>query len=81
MIGEIQFGKGQHNEAVRSFFKVAYGYNHPKWQADATYEAGRCFEVLGQKTQAVKMYQELLEKFPQSDRASLARQRVAELKG
>jgi TolA-binding protein len=81
MIGEIQFQNKQHNEAVKSFFKAAYGYNSsPKWQADATYEAGRCFEVLGQKTQAIKMYQELTEKYADSDKAPLAKQRLAELK-
>ncbi len=81
MIGELHFQAKNHAEAVKSFFKVAYGYSHPKWQADATYEAARCFEVLGQKAQAVKMYQELVEKFPNSDKVPLAKQRLAELKG
>jgi TolA-binding protein len=81
MIGEIQFENKSYSEAVRSFFKVAYSYSHPKWQADATYEAGRCFENLGKKTQAVKTYQELLDKYPESERVPLARQRLAELKG
>ncbi len=80
MIGEIQFENKKHNEAVKSFFKVAYGYGHAKWQADATYEAGRCFEVLGKSSQAVKMYQELLEKFPTSDRVALAKERLADLR-
>jgi len=79
MIGEIQFEQKEHKEAVKSFFKVAYGYSAPKWQADATYEAARCFEVLGQKTQAAAMYRELLEKYPQSDKLPLARQRLSEL--
>jgi len=82
MIGEVQFENKEFSEAVRTFFKVAYGYkDYPTWQADATYEAGRCFESLGQKTQAVKMYQELLEKYPESRRVPLARQRLAALKG
>lgn len=79
MIGEIQFQQKNHKEAIKSFFRVVYGYSAPKWQADAAYEAARCFEVLGQKTQAITMYKELIDKFPQSDRAGLAKQRLTEL--
>lgn len=80
MIGEIQFERKQHAEAVKSFFKVAYGYSVERWQAEATYEAGRCFEVLGKPTQAVKMYEELVAKFPQAETAKAAKERLAELK-
>jgi len=80
MIGEIQFEQKNHKEAVASFFKVSYGYSYPQWQAEAAYEAGRCFEVLGKKDQALKQYQELLDKFPQSDKTPLAKKRIDELK-
>jgi|LSQX01.2.fsa_nt_gb TolA-binding protein len=80
MIGEIQFERKEHAEAVKSFFKVAYGYSVERWQAEATYEAGRCFEVLGKRTQAVKMYQELVAKYPQAETAKAAKERLAELK-
>jgi TolA-binding protein len=79
MIGEIQFQQKNHAEAVKSFFKVSYGYSYPQWQADATYQAGRCFEVLNNKEQAIKQYRELIEKYPQSDKTPLAKQRIAEL--
>jgi TolA-binding protein len=79
MIGEIQFQRKDHADAVKSFFKVLYGYGYPKWQSEAAYEAARCFEVLAKKTQAIKVYQELIDKFPESDKATLARQRLAEL--
>lgn len=81
MIGELQFQNKQYSDAVRSYFKVAYGYGYPQWQASATYEAARCFELLGQRTQAAKLYQELIEKFPQSDKAPLAKERLAALGG
>src|SRR5690606_24487988 len=52
MIGEIQFEQRQHDEAIKSFIRVMYGYggeNAPeevkKWQGTAGYEAGRCAEV------------------------------------
>jgi TolA-binding protein len=81
MIGEIQFERKIHDEAVKSFFKVIYGYSFPKWQAEATYEAARCFEVLKKPTQAVKLYQELVQKYPDSDKVPLAKQRLESLKG
>ncbi len=79
MIGEIQFQRKDFNEAIKSFFKVTYGYGFPKWQAEAAFEAARCFEVLGKKDQALKLYQELLEKYPDSDKLPAARLRIEEL--
>jgi len=79
MIGEIQFESKAHSEAVKSFLKVLDGYSYPKWQAEAAYEAGRCFEVLAKKTQAVELYRELIERFPKSDKVPLAKERVEQL--
>jgi TolA-binding protein len=79
MIGEVQFAQKAHSEAVASFFKVVYGYSYPKWQAEAAYEAARCLEVLEKKDQAAKMYRELIEKFPNSDKAPQAKTRVEQL--
>ena len=81
MIGEIQFQQRKHSEAVTSFFKVSYGYGYPKWQAEATYEAARCFEVLNKKDQAVKQYHEMIEKYPQSDKIEIAKERLKTLGG
>ncbi len=86
MIGEVLFEQGNHKDAVRSFFKVAYGFgdaNTPDsikvWQANATYESARCFEVLKNVEQAKKLYAELIEKYPSSDKSELAKQRLAAL--
>jgi TolA-binding protein len=79
MIGEIQFQQKRHKEAVTSFFRVVYGYNYPQWQADACYEAARCFEVLQKQSQAIKQYQELVDKFPKSDKVPLAKERIKAL--
>jgi TolA-binding protein len=81
MIGEIHFEKKNHAEAIKNFFKAGYGYGYPQWQANAHFEAGRCFEVLGKKEQATKSYQEVVEKFPDSDKASLAKNRLDTLRG
>lgn len=80
MIGEIFFQRKKHADAIKTFYKVIYGYSYPQWQAGATFEAARCFEVLKKKDQAVKLYEELLEKYPKSDKAPSARQRLDSLK-
>jgi len=79
MIGEIQFERKDHAEAIKSFFKVIYGYGQATWQAEATYEAARCFEVLKRPGQAVELYRELIQKYPKSSKAPLARQRLDQL--
>lgn len=79
MIGEIEFEGGRHEDAVKSFYKLMYNYAYPKWQADATYEAARCFEVLKKIPQAKKLYAELVKKYPNSDKVSLAEARLKKL--
>ncbi|TWT36054.1 tol-pal system protein YbgF [Posidoniimonas corsicana] len=83
MLGEMQFANKEHQAAVRTFFRVAYGYGgrdapeeyHP-WQAESLFEAGRCLEALGRKEPAQKLYVELLERFPDSAKARHARARL-----
>jgi TolA-binding protein len=85
MIGEIQFEKKEYTEAVRNFYKVAFGYgaNAPepfhKWQANSAYEAGRCFEVMRKTQEAKDIYKQVVDRFPNSDKAPLAKKRLAEL--
>jgi TolA-binding protein len=78
MIGQIQFQQKKYKEAVQSFYLVL-GYPYPQWQADAAFEAAKCFEALHMKSQAVRQYQELIEKFPQSDKLSAAKLRIEAL--
>ncbi|GAB6164165.1 tetratricopeptide repeat protein [Thermostilla marina] len=81
MIGELQFARKDYAEAVKSFFKVAYGYVAPQWQADATFEAARCFELLKKPQQAAKLYRELIEKYPQSNKVNDAKAKLEALGG
>ncbi|MGC4006744.1 MAG: tetratricopeptide repeat protein [Pirellulales bacterium] len=83
MAGEILFEQGKHNEAVKSFYKVAYGADpktFPTWQANSLYEAARCFEVLKNVDQAKKLYAELVATYPESDKLKPAEQRLAALR-
>jgi TolA-binding protein len=86
MEGEVLFEKEQHKEAIKAFFKAAYGFGeqqappafHP-WQAQATFEAARCFEVLVQPDQARKLYAELVARYPDSQHTPAARKRLEAL--
>lgn len=83
MEGEVLFEQGQHKDAIKAFFKTAYGFGeqaapapfHP-WQAQATFEAARCFEVLGQPDQARKLYAELIDRYPTSEHVPASRKRL-----
>jgi len=83
MEGEVLFERGRHADAIKAFFKAAYGYGekaappeyHP-WQAQATFEAARCFEALGKTDQARKLYGELVERYPESQQVAAAKQRL-----
>jgi TolA-binding protein len=83
MEGEVLFEEGRHKDAIKAFFKVAYGFGDQQapaafhaWQAQATYEAARCFEALGEREQAAKLYAELLDRHPDSAQTKAARQRL-----
>lgn len=86
MEGEVLFEKGNHKDAIKAFFKVAYGFGekqapaafHP-WQAQATFEAARCFEVLGKSDQALKLYLELVDRYPDAEQTPAARKRIEAL--
>jgi TolA-binding protein len=79
MIGEIQFQQKKYADAVTSFYLVLYNYPYPQWQADAAFESGKCFEALHKRSQAIKLYKELVDKFPQSDKVAAAKSRIEAL--
>jgi TolA-binding protein len=79
MIGEIEFQKKQYDEAVQHFYQVLYGYAYPQWQADAAFEAAKCFEARHNRAQAIKLYHTLIDRFPQSDKLAAAKSRIEAL--
>lgn len=87
MMGEVQFQKKNYKEAIRNYLKVVGGYsadapeNIQRWQAYAAYEAGLCYENLKSPDKARRLYQEVVERFPSSEQANLAKDRLKNLKG
>ncbi len=83
VLGELQFAEQDYQQAVRTFFQVAYGYGgvaapaeFHEWQSQALFEAARCLEQLRRPQPARKLYAELIERFPESEKASHARRRL-----
>jgi TolA-binding protein len=76
-IGECLFAQKKHSGAVRELLKVDILYGYPEWSAAALYEAGRCFEELKQPEQARAQFTQVKEKYPDSEWAKLATQRLA----
>ena len=79
MIGELYFLKKDYAAAITHFFTVAYAYGYPVWQADAHFEAARCFELLGKTDQARQSYRAVVDEFPTSDKREAAERRLAAL--
>ena len=83
MEGEILFEQDRHADAIAAFFKVAYGFGDREapaafrpWQAQATFEAARCCDVLGKPDQARTLYAELVERHPDAPWVAAARKRL-----
>lgn len=86
MLGEIQMGKKEYEDAVRTFYRVAFGHGYPdapqeyhSWQAAAMFDAARCLEQLGKQDAANKLYHDLVATFPDQEQAAHARKRLEEL--
>ena len=76
-IGECLFAQKKHSDAVRELLKVDILYGYPEWSAAALFEAGRCFEEMGQSEQARSQFAQVKEKYPDTEWAKLASQRLA----
>ncbi len=78
-IGQCLFAQKKHEDAVRELLKVDILYSYPEWSAAALYEAARCFEQMGKTAEAKQNFQQVEEKYKQTQWAILATQRLTEL--
>ncbi|MCX7985036.1 MAG: tetratricopeptide repeat protein [Bacteroidetes bacterium] len=77
-IGENYFAQRKYSNAIQAFEKVLTIPTSNK-HADAYFMLGRTFEILGDVKKARWAYEQVSLRFPNHERASLARQKVRQL--
>ena len=75
-IGECLYAQKQYEDAVKEFLRVDLVYAYPQWSAGALYEAGRCFEELDRETDAIAQFEQVIDRFGETQWAELASQRL-----
>jgi len=78
-IGECLFSQKEYDEAVKALIKVEVIYAFPEWSAKALLESGRALEIPGKKAEASARYREVIDKYPDSHAATVARQKLDKL--
>jgi TolA-binding protein len=75
-IGEMHFHKEDFKTAIQAYYRVDSLYTFPQWRSAAVLQAGKCQEHLGNWKHAAKLYAQILEKYPDSELAKNASQRL-----
>jgi TolA-binding protein len=76
MIAETYWGQKDYQKAQENYLKVYYNHaGYADWQAPALFQAGQCDENLGDPEQAKKTYREVIDRFPKSKYAEMAKER------
>lgn len=60
MIAESHFHQRDYEAALAEYFRIGALHAHRHWQAAALLQAGKCRERLGQTTEAIVLYEQLL---------------------
>jgi TolA-binding protein len=77
-IGQCLFAQGKHADAATELLKVDILYAYPEWSAAALYEAGRCLMAANRPAEARAQFEAVRDRFPDSQWAGLAAQRLAD---
>lgn len=77
-IGETLFGMGEYRRAIEEFQKV-FGYASQLKHDDAQIMIANSYFMLGEKDSARQEYQRLVDRYPNSDYVSFARQRLQQM--
>lgn len=75
-LGELFEAKGDYGAAAKSYMRVAILFFHEELSPESLLRAARCFEKNNERDQAVKTYREVLDEYPNSPQAALARERL-----
>ncbi len=63
-IGQAYFNAGQYENAIREFVKIPLLSRQTKlqWEASALYYSGQSYEKMGKTADAIRMYQEIIDR-------------------
>jgi len=78
-IGECLFAMKKYAEAIQALIKVSVSYGYPEWTSRALVECGQALEQMGEMDRAREQYKEIVEKYPESDAATVAKKRLKEI--
>jgi TolA-binding protein len=78
-IGECLFARKRYEEAARELLKVDILYAYPEWSAAALYEAGRCFQEMGDPFNARRQFELVRAQHAHTRWAEMAGERMEAL--
>ena len=76
LIADTYYWEKNYTAALKEYMTVDIRYKYPDLQASALYQAGVCQEEMQRWKDAVKTYDEMLKKFPGSEHAAKAKERL-----
>jgi TolA-binding protein len=80
-IGLCRLEQKRYPEAATALLVVPFTYDYPEWSAPALCEAARAFVELKQPVQAAKLLERVIQDYPRSKWAEVARERLTTLTG
>lgn len=77
---ECYYGLGKYAQARTEFTKV-FAYRKTEKADDAQFKIARCNLALGDKTGALRVFQQLIDEYPKSEYADTAKKEISYLSG
>jgi TolA-binding protein len=79
-IGQCLAALNRYDEALTEYLKADTGFAFPRWGARALLEMGSIYELTASVEHAASQYGEVVRKYPQSEEAVLAKERMESLR-
>lgn len=78
--GECYYGMGKFDQGLTEFTKV-FAYRKTEKADDAQLKIARCYLALGDKTSALRAFQQLADEYPKSEYVDTAKKEISYLRG